>query len=144
MANNGVIFSLDGVNQLRDVFKQIPDLIQKPLNDLERKTAYAIQARARGLAPRDQGDLINAISAQQKGKTWVVGLLDVSIPSRGGNSAHQHPSVYGVWYEFGFTTRKIARHSFMNPAAEAELPHWETGLDALARQIEDAVGRLAA
>jgi hypothetical protein len=32
----------------------------------------------------------------------------------------------------------------MNPAAEAERPHWETGLDALARQIEDAVGRLAA
>ncbi len=144
MANNGVVFTLDGINRLRDVFKQIPDVIQKPLDALEQRTAFAVKARARGFAPRDQGDLINAIEAQRSGKSWIVGLLDVSLPSRGGNTAHQHPSVYGVWFEKGFTHRKIARHSFMEPARNAEEPHWESGLDQLARQIEDAVGRLAA
>ncbi len=111
------------------------------MNDLERKTAYAVKSRAQSYAPRDQGDLVNAIAAQQRGKTWVVGVLDVSLPSRGGNTAHQHPSVYGVWYEFGFTTRKIARHAFMGPASDAEAPHWESGLNALAREIESAASR---
>ncbi len=139
----GVVFTMDGVDRLRDMFKQIPEAIQRPLGVLERNTAFAVKARAQALAPKDQGDLVNAIAAQQKGKTWVVGVIDVSLPSRGGNSAHQNPSVYGTWYEFGFTTRKIARHPFMHPAADETLPYWERGLEALAREIENIMGRLA-
>lgn len=138
----GAIFSLDGLRGLQDVFGQIPGLIQKPLQRLERDTAFAIRARAQGLAPRDRGDLVNAISAQPSGRSWIVGLLDVTIPSRGGkNSAHLNPSVYGVWYEFGFVSRTIARHPFMKPAAQAEDAAFARGVDQLAREIERAAGQ---
>lgn len=137
------LFALDGLKRLQDVFSQIPSVIQKPLHRLERDTALSIRARAQAGAPRDRGDLVNAISAQPSGQSWIVGLLDTTIASRGGrNSAHLHPSVYGVWYEFGFVTRKINKHSFMRPAAEAEQPKFEAGVDALAREIEQAAGRL--
>jgi hypothetical protein len=139
---SGVVFNLDGIKALKDVFGQIPGVIQQPLQNLERTTAYAVKARAQGFAPRDKGDLINAISAQKSGQSWIVGLLDVSLPSRGGNTAHQHPSVYGVWYEYGFTHRKIARHSFMRPAAEATTPEWLAGVDRLWREIENAAAAL--
>ena len=138
----GALFTLDGLNRLTDVLGQIPALIQKPLQRLERDTAFSIQAKARAGAPRDRGDLANAINAQQSGQSWIVGLVDASIPSRGGrNSAHLNPSVYGVWYEFGFTHRKIARHAFMLPAAQAAQPEFEAGVDQLARDIEQAANQ---
>ncbi len=142
MAKDAVIFTLGGVNQLRDVFKQIPEIIKAPLERLKQKTAFAVKNRAQALAPRAEGDLVNAIAAQKKGNTWIVGLLDVSLPSRGGNSAHQHPSVYGVWYEYGFKHRQIARHSFMRPAAESAELDWQVGIQDLAAEIErDLTGR---
>ena len=139
MAKDGAIFTLGGVNQLKDVFGQIPEIIKGPLEKLKQKTAFAIKNRAQALAPRDKGDLVDAISAQKKGNTWIVGLLDVSLPSRGGNSAHQHPSVYGVWFEYGFKTRRIERHSFMRPAAESAELDWQVGVSDLAHEIEQAM-----
>jgi bacteriophage HK97-gp10 putative tail-component len=107
----------DFTARLEVASKEIRDRVGKA----SQQTAINVKNRAVLGAPRDKGDLANNIAVQGKGLNWRVGVLDVSLPSRGGNnSAHQHPWVYGIWYEFGFTTRNIRRHAFMEPAATAE------------------------
>lgn len=96
-------------------------------------TALNVQRRAQANAPRDRGDLVASIRVEGRGLNWRVGLNDADIPSRGGrNSAHRNPSVYGVWYEYGFKTRHIATHPFMGPARDAEEgPHIDRLIDAV-------------
>lgn len=98
-----------------------------------RDTAQAIASRARAAAPRDRGDLQATIGADGRGLTYRVGIRDVTIPSRGGTSAHQTPWVYGVWYEYGFTTRRIPTRPFMRPAADAEDEPFTERMSALLR-----------
>jgi hypothetical protein len=124
------------VPNLRDFEARLERASQEERKRVEKAsmtTAYNVKTRAVLGAPKDKGDLANNIAVQGKGLNWRVGVLDVSIPSRGGsNSAHLHPWVYGIWYEFGFTSRKIARHAFMQPAADAEEgPHVQRVTEAL-------------
>lgn len=101
---------------------------------LTRETAQAVATRARAAAPRDRGDLQAAIGYDGRGLSYRVGIRDVTIPSRGGtNTAHQNPWVYGVWYEYGFVTRRIATQPFMRPAADAEEPGFVEGIASLVR-----------
>jgi len=94
---------------------------RQKLEPAVRESAYRVQAQAQANAPRDRGDLARSIQARGKGLTWRVGLVDQDIPSRGGrNRAHRNPSVYGVWYEFGFVHRKIRKQPFMGPAVNSE------------------------
>src|SRR5262245_42331983 len=105
---------------LRDVEGLSPEM-RRRIAPVVRDSALFIQARARASAPVDRGDLRRAIEARGKDLTWRVGIVDIDIPSRGGrNSAHRNPSVYGVWYEFGFVHRLIKAHPFMGPAVRAE------------------------
>jgi hypothetical protein len=115
------IYELQGVRGIQDLVDRATKETKGKLERACRDTAIAVVTRAKANAPKDRGDLAASIASEGKGTNWRVGLLDRSIPSRGGsNSAHLNPSVYGVWYELGFVTRKIAQHKFMEPAIEAE------------------------
>ncbi len=107
-------------NFLRDIDALTPEL-RATLAPVVRQSAERIQRQAQAFAPRETGDLARAIQTRGRDLSWRVGLVDEDLPSRGGtNRAHRNPSVYGVWYEFGFVTRRILRRPFMGPAAEAE------------------------
>lgn len=140
----GVQWSLEGGRALQSILEKATPLLRQQIGRANRETASAIQSRAQSNAPRRTGDLANNISSQPLGRTgtgWSVGVLDVIIPSRGGrNSAHLNPSVYGVWYEFGFVTRKIAAHPFMRPAVDAERPAWDARMTAVAQALEQQLG----
>jgi hypothetical protein len=88
-----------------------------------RETARKIASRARQGAPDDPHtsvDLRSTITFQGKGLNWKVGIDDAVYPSRGGNTIHQSPWKYGVWYEYGFKTLNIPTTPYMRPAADAE------------------------
>lgn len=104
---------------VRDI-EALPSRVRQRLEPVVERTARRVQTHAQALAPRREGDLASAIEAQGRGLKWRVGIVDRDIPARGGNNrAHRNPSVYGVWYEFGFVFRKINKHPFMGPASEA-------------------------
>ena len=118
----GTTYEVLGVSGIVADLVKTNTAIAAAVERVNRDTALAVSSRAKALAPRRTGDLANAISFAGKGLRWLVGIEDRSYPSRGGNTAHQNPWVYGVWYEFGFVTRQIAQHPFMGPAADAEEP----------------------
>jgi hypothetical protein len=126
-------FRLDGIEGLTADLQQYGSDVLARVSDADQVTATRVQERARTNAPRDKGDLVEAIQVQGSGLTWFVGLVDEDLPSRGGeNTAHRNPSVYGVWYEFGFKTRNIGTHAFMGPARDAEEePHLNRLIEAM-------------
>jgi hypothetical protein len=130
-------FRLTGFLGLQDKLARLPKSAFIEVGIACHQTALAVQRRARQLAPKDKGDLMRAIQVAGRSANWRVGLVDEDVLSRGGrNTAHRNPSVYGVWYELGFTTRKILKHSFMGPAAAAEEGPHEDRLRAAASGIE--------
>lgn len=130
----GVDFELTGLVGLKAALQDAADAVRAAVARVNQNTAFAIQNRARANAPRQRGDLINAISVVGKGLTWRVGLLDVTLASRGGrNSAHLHPSVYGRFIEYGSVNYQ--RHPFMGPAVDAERGRYDERLDAAARGL---------
>jgi hypothetical protein len=138
----GVTFELRGLRDLQGVLERASEVVRTSIARVNQDTAFAIQRLARGYAPRDRGDLINSIAVQGRDLTWRVGVLDVSIPSRGGrNAAHLNPSVYGVWYEYGFVHRKIQKRPFMGPAVDAERPRYDARIAQAAVEIERQAGR---
>jgi hypothetical protein len=130
-------FSLQGFLGLQAVLAKCPDIVRLEVGAACHQTALAIQRRAVANAPKDRGDLARSIQIAGSKMNWRVGLVDQDLPLRGGrNSAHRNPSVYGVWYEYGFKTRNIARHPFMGPAANAERERHEERLRDAASGIE--------
>jgi hypothetical protein len=116
-----VSFELQGLKGLQDALKRSSSAVKARAADAMEDTAHAVQAHARMFVPRDKGDLARAIQMDGRGLNWRVGVVDARISSRGGsNAAHLNPAVYGIWYEYGFTTRNIQSRPFMKPAAEAE------------------------
>src|ERR1051325_1755062 len=129
----GASFQLTGLRGFEAGLEKASAELRTLVGNANRDTAYAIQARAHALAPKDRGDLGRAIAVQGKGMNWRVWLLHLTLSGRGGrNRAHLNPSVYGVWYEYGFVTRKIAAHPFMRPAVDAETPHYEATMAGIA------------
>ncbi len=135
-----VEFELVGARGFEAALERASDEIRRQCERVVQDTAYRIVHRARALAPRDKGDLQSVIAAKGKGLNWRVGLLDTRFPSRGGASSHQHPWVYGVWYEYGFVTRNIAARPFMRPAAEAE---YDRHYEALSAAIDGGLAKVA-
>lgn len=137
MALRGLSYEMTGHRGLLATLEKVSPLLRRELEVLNRQTAYAIKHRAQTNAPKDRGDLAANISVQGKGMNWRVGVLDVAIASRGGsNTAHLNPSVYGVWYEYGFVTRSIAKHPFMRPAVDAVQPSHDAGLRQIAAKLD--------
>lgn len=130
-------FALQGFPGLQLALGELPKTVYANVGSACHQTALAVQQRARQLAPHDKGDLAAAIRVEGRSANWRVGLAGYDVLSRTGrNSAHRHPSVYGVWYEYGFTTRKILKHPFMGPASAAEEGPHEDRLRAAATRIE--------
>lgn len=140
MATRFVEFELVGMRGFEQALERASADVRRQCERVCQDTAFRVKHRAQALAPKDRGDLARNISVQGKGLSWRVGILDVSLPSRGGrNTAHQNPWVYGTWYEYGFVTRKIQARPFMRPAAEAEAPkHLEALSEAVNRGLEKA------
>ena len=140
MAARFVEFDLVGARGFEQALERASAEVRRQCERVCQDTAFRIMHRAKALAPKDRGDLVRNISAQGKGLTWRVGILDVTLPSRGGsNSAHLNPWVYGVWYEYGFVTRKIQAQPFMRPAAEDEAPkHLDRLTEAVNGGLEKA------
>jgi len=132
MAKAGVTFDVLGIRDLAVDLDGLRDEIRAGLGEVFRDSAFSVRDNAAFHAPRDKGDLSDAIQAQGKGLNWRVGIVDARIESRGGtNSAHLNPAVYGVWYEYGFVSRQIARHRFMGPAVEHQEPIFNAGVDRI-------------
>lgn len=136
-----VTFQLVGARDLEAKLERASLEVRRRCERICQDTALRIKNRAQSLAPRDKGDLVRAIAAQGRGLNWRVGILDVRIPSRGGQSSHQHPWVYGVWYEYGFVTRNIPAHPFMRPAADAEE---ERHYNEMSQAVNEAIDQVAA
>lgn len=133
----GASFKLQGMQGFKLALEQLPTTVYAAVGSACQQTALAVQQRARQFAPRDKGDLAAAIRVEGRGAHWRVGVAGDDVLSRTGrNAAHRHPSTYGVWYEFGFTTRKILKHPFMGPAADAEEGPHEDRLRIAASRIE--------
>lgn len=132
MARRGVTFDVIGLGAFVGDLDTLRDDVRAGLAHVHGETAADVRDQAKANAPRDRGDLANAIAAQGRGLNWRVGILDQRIPERGGtNSAHLNPWVYGVWYELGFVTKKIAAHPFMGPAVDAVEPLHARKVDAV-------------
>jgi hypothetical protein len=134
------LYRLDGVIGLEHALERGGDAIKRRVSVAVEQTARNVQRTARSLAPRREGDLINAIQVAGKGLNWRVGVDNVTLTRRGGTSAHQNPSVYGVWYELGFVTRNIASHPFMKPAADSEE---QAHVQRTEQAINAAIGEIA-
>lgn len=126
-------FIINGIEGLTSDLASLAGTIRVSVGRANGETAAAVQRRAQALAPKDKGDLARAIQTRGRDWNWRVGLVDQDLPSRGGrNTAHRNPSVYGVWYEFGFISRNIPQHPFMGPASQAEEgPHLERLINAI-------------
>lgn len=140
MAARFVEFELVGSRGFEAAIERASDEVRRNCERVCQDTAFRVMHRAKALAPRDKGDLQRVIAVKGKGLNWRVGLLDVSLPSRGGDTAHQHPWVYGVWYEYGFVTKRIQARPFMRPAAEAEA---DRHLEALSAAINAGLEKVA-
>lgn len=118
----GVHFELIGLSDLTRSLDSLRDGVKAQLADALDDTAQAIQVRARINVPRDTSDLARAIQVGGRGLSRRVGLDDAAVGSRGGDTAHQHPWVYGMFVEFGLRVKHFAAHPFMGPAVDAETP----------------------
>lgn len=130
-------FELVGLSSfVRDIQALTPE-IRDRVAPVVKRTARQIERDAQARAPRDRGDLARAIQARGRDLSWRVGVVDQDLPARGGrNTAHRNPSVYAVWYEYGFVTRRILAHPFMGPARDAAEVTYES---ELARAVDGAL-----
>ena len=131
MARLGVLYEIPAARsfatELDKASKEIKALAAREVLE----TARLIARLAKAKAPFDKGDLRNAITFEAKGLNGKVGIDDRRIASRGGNnSAHLNPWVYGVWYEYGFVTRRISTQPYMRPAADAVEPSHVARMEA--------------
>ena len=126
-------FELTGLPSFVRDLEDVSPRVRKALAPAVEQTARTVQQTAQRLAPKDRGDLARAIQIRGRDLSWRVGLVDEDLPLRGGrNRAHRNPSVYGVWYEKGFRTRKIRKQPFMEPAVDAaEASHYQRLIDAI-------------
>lgn len=122
-------FELLGLPAFIKEIETLTPQVKKDLEPVVRDAALSIQRHAQRFVPKDRGDLMRAIQVRGKELLWRVGLVDEDLPARGGtNRAHRNPSVYGVWYEYGFVHRNIRRQKFMEPAIDMEEQVFDTKL----------------
>jgi HK97 gp10 family phage protein len=124
MAARGVVFELQGLQGFRAALERATDDVRKQVSQAMEDTAEAVRARAQSSV--EDGDLRHAIitSGKHGGLTWRVGISDDVFPSRGGDRVHQRPFIYGAILEHG--SRKQAARPFMRPAADVELPRFQS------------------
>lgn len=131
MAGSGVVFQIQGLPGFKAALERAADDVRRRVSLAEEATANAVQGRAQ--ASVEDGDLRRAIiTSGRRGPldlTWSVGISDVVVSSRTplgrkANRVHERPFIYGAILEKG-SKRQSAR-PFMRPAADAELPLFES------------------
>lgn len=112
-----------GMSKALQQFDALPAVFQARCSDGLTKAATLVRDRARmycpvGTLPGDAhgGDLRSAIGFKVVGVKAFVGIVAQRFRRGGKNRAHQWPSVYGRWVEFG--NRRQKSEPFMRPAAE--------------------------
>lgn len=95
----------DGMDKLINRIEKQPAAIQKEAGGIIQNTALRVEKRAKEMAPRDTGYLLNHIKAE---KTDELGADVVS------------QAEYSIYNEMG--TRKMPPHPYMRPAMEQESP----------------------
>jgi len=132
--------TIDGIDALRRRLREAPKVTRRLLRDrVVAPTAEAVERRADGLVPVDEGDLRRAIVVTGRGLTFRVGLEGGAVGSRGGSSSHQDPAVYGGMVEYG--SAEQGPRPFMRPAAEYGGGVLEQKTRAVAAEIANEVAR---
>ncbi len=136
MASKGVIFEIQGLPGFKLALEQAADEIRRRVSLAEEETALTIVERARASVSVDRGDLRKAIiSTPRSGPldlTWTVGISDDVFPLRTtpgtkANRVHERPFIYGAILERG--DHGQSAKPFMRPAADAELPRFESRIN---------------
>lgn len=126
MAAKGVIFEMQGLPGFKAALERAVDEVRRKVSLAEEETAEAVKSHAQ--ASVEDGDLRRSIvTSDRRGAldlTWSVGISDEVYPGRGGDRVHQRPFIYGAILEKG--SRKQSARPFMRPAADTELPKFES------------------
>lgn len=104
--------------QSKNDLPRIASRIEKALSNLVRKHAFAIEAKAKGLAPVDTGLLRNSI------QTKIDGPLKATV----GTNVE-----YAPYQEFG--TRHQKGKPFLTPAADEQKKEFEKDVRNLERSL---------
>lgn len=81
-----------------------------------RRSAFAIEARAKQAAPVDTGNLRNSISTTSSGLSAEIGPT----------------ASYGIYLEMG--TWRMAPRSYLTPAFKATVPEFVSAMDLIAKE----------
>jgi hypothetical protein len=107
-----------GMKKALDQFAALPEVYQARCATALTLTATYVRDRARmfcpvGYPPFDLhgGDLRSAIAFKVIGTMAVVGIELRKFARGGRNAAHQWPSTYGPWVEFGHYAGRSAAHA---------------------------------
>lgn len=125
------ILGLDG---LRRALREVPKIAKQELARMLIHSTSAVYVRAIANAPRERGDLIDAIGETGVGLKRRVGIKREAISGRGGPRSHQDPAIYAVYQERG-TSKQPAR-PFMRPAADEETARFPGRVQGVARFLE--------
>lgn len=107
-----------GMQKAEEQFAALPVVFQTRCRQALTITATYVRDRARafcpvGYPPRDLhgGDLRAAIAFKVFGTMAVIGIERRKFERGGRNTAHQWPSTYGPWVEFGHYAGRSQTHS---------------------------------
>lgn len=126
--------AIEGLDGLRRALRAVPKIARKELATMLIHSTSAIYVRALANAPRDRGDLIDAIGETGAGLRRRVGIKREAITGRGGSRAHQDPAIYAVYQERG--TAKQSPRPFMRPAADEETARFPGRVRGVAQFLE--------
>lgn len=111
---------IEGMEQLRDALKRLPEQTRAVMSDVVAKTAFSARQRVSAAAPVDTGLLRSSITSSSRG---LSGRVDITADA-----------YYWKFKEFG-TVHEAAR-PFIRPAAEAETSAFEQRIRQAAARIE--------
>ena len=147
MASRFTNAAVQGMGEVVNAFKKLPDVAQQRLGAATEKTAFASLQRARAKVSVRTGALKSKLNYSFSARTGVakVGIEPgtVGIPGQGGSALTskgarvETPSKIGHLVEFGHGgPHPAGPHPFMIPAAEAERSAYLDRCRDAGKQIE--------
>lgn len=124
---------IDGLDGLAASLRAAPRATRKLLRGLLRDSAGRVAAQAKTNAPRDRGDLQNAITVAGRGLSWRAGIASGPAPGRTGSRTHVDPAIYGTLVHNG--SSRTAARPFMRAPAQAEEARLGQELRSVAAQL---------
>lgn len=115
-----VTVQIEGMEQVRDALRRVPDQTRVLMSDVVAKTAFSARQRTIAGAPVSTGLLRNSITARSRG---LSGRVEIA------GDAH-----YWRFIEYG--TRYAAARPFVRPAAEEESATFEQRIRQAAARLE--------